>query len=57
MDIGEQKNLIQENPERAEELTILLEEIVTKGRSNSGINQSNDATIDIRKPDLNYPKK
>jgi arylsulfatase A-like enzyme len=56
VDVGEQDNLIQQNPERAEELTMLLEEMVSRGRSTPGINQSNDAAIDIRKAASNYLK-
>lgn len=55
-DIGEQTNLVDENPEKVEYLVESLKKIVTDGRSTPGTTQENDAAIDIWKNHLNYPK-
>ena len=41
-DIGETKNLITENPEKAAELKAALKKIILDGRSTSGVIQQND---------------
>jgi len=52
-DIGEQENLVNDYPEKVEELIGLLESYVENGRSTPGAIQSNDAPIDIWKPEAN----
>lgn len=49
VDIGEQKNLIAENPEVVARLTALLEKYVADGRSTPGPKQENDVKVDIYK--------
>jgi len=44
-DIGEEKNLYKEHPEKVEELLVLLDEYVAAGRSTPGAEQVNDAKI------------
>lgn len=48
-DLGEQNNLVDENPAKVAELIALLESHVARGRSTPGKQQSNDAKIDIWK--------
>jgi arylsulfatase A len=46
-DIGEQHNLQADNPKIVEQLTALLQRIVTDGRSTPGATQKNDVAIDF----------
>lgn len=48
-DIGEQKNLAEEHPEVVQQLTKLLHQYVSDGRSTPGEKQANDVKIDILK--------
>ncbi len=60
-EIGETTNLQAEHPEVVTQLTKLLEEIISNGRSTPGSNQTNDAVVQIRKstgrPASSAPKK
>ena len=48
-DIGEQENLAEKNPEKVEELRVLLLEQVGRGRSTEGDNQANDVPVNVAK--------
>jgi arylsulfatase A-like enzyme len=50
-DLNETTNLLTARPDEAARLRTLLEKIVTEGRSTPGAPQSNDAMIQINKPD------
>ncbi len=47
-DLGEQKNLAAEMPEKVQELTELLEKYIKNGRSTPGYPQLNDGKVDIK---------
>lgn len=44
-DIGETKNLAAEQPERVVQMQVLLEKLITNGRSTPGTPQENDVTV------------
>ncbi len=50
-DLVERSDLAGSRPEEVARLTALLEEIVQRGRSTPGLDQSNDAPIELRKGD------
>lgn len=56
-DRGENKNLVNEHPEKVKSLIKLLEEMVANVRSMPGINQKNDVPVDIWKTALNSPRE
>ncbi|MDP4625870.1 MAG: arylsulfatase [Akkermansiaceae bacterium] len=57
-DIGEEKNLVAQNPEKVAGMIKLLETYVAEGRSTPGEPQKNDAEIDIwKKGKSDAPKK
>jgi arylsulfatase A len=47
-DLGEQNNLYEQQPQRVQELTELLERIVADGRSTPGAKQPNNGPVEIR---------
>jgi arylsulfatase A-like enzyme len=47
-DLGEQSNLIEQEPQRARELLSLLERLVEDGRSTPGEPQENNGQVDLR---------
>lgn len=48
-DRGERSNLAESRPDEVARLTALLEDIVRRGRSTPGMEQANDAPIELRK--------
>lgn len=54
-DLGETKNLAAEQPERVAEMKLLLEKLITDGRSNPGEPQKNDVEV-VRFPKAGAPK-
>ena len=58
-DLGEQKNLALEMPEKVKELTLILEKYIKDGRSNPGYPQLNDRKVEIylKKKKKNAKKK
>ena len=48
-DLGEMNNLLEQYPEKVASLITLLESYVEQGRSTPGVDQNNDAKIDIWK--------
>lgn len=55
-DVGEMKNLAAEQPERVAEMKILLEKLITDGRSTPGAVQKND--VEVRRfPRVDAPVK
>jgi arylsulfatase A len=53
-DLGEQNNLVEEHPDRVQQLIDLLEQFVADGRSTPGEKQANNGPVDIR---LGMPQK
>ncbi|WP_153556629.1 sulfatase family protein [Roseimaritima sediminicola] len=51
-DLGEQKNLVDAHPQRAERMIERLQQVVAEGRSTPGQPQKNDAEIDLWKRQL-----
>jgi len=49
-DIGETKNLAGEQPERVAQMKLLMEKLITDGRSSNGTKQKNDVVV------TRYPK-
>jgi arylsulfatase A-like enzyme len=49
-DIGETKNLADEQPERVAQMKLLMEKLITDGRSSNGAKQKNDVVV------TRYPK-
>ncbi len=47
-DIGERKNLADEQPERVEKMMALYSELIANGRSTSGAKQANDVKVEIK---------
>jgi hypothetical protein len=52
-DPGETTNVVEHQPEKAEQLIELLKEIVQRGRSTAGADQANDVKVDIWKTATN----
>jgi hypothetical protein len=48
-DIGEKRNVVNENGEVAGRLTKLLEKYIADGRSTPGMPQKNDRSIELRR--------
>ncbi len=48
VDISESKNLYANNPEQVQQMTALMEKLVTDGRSTPGPQQANDVPVDWR---------
>jgi len=46
-DLGEKNNLYSDAPKRVQELTVLMEQIISNGRSTPGPQQKNDAAVSI----------
>jgi hypothetical protein len=46
-DIGERKNVYEQNKDVVDKLTKLLEKYVAEGRSTPGVQQKNDVHVDI----------
>ncbi len=44
-DLGETKNLAGEQPERVAQMKVLMENLITKGRSSPGVAQKNDVVV------------
>ena len=54
-DLGETKNLAEEQTERVAEMKLLLEKLITDGRSTGGEPQKNDVAV-VRYPKTSTPK-
>lgn len=48
-DLGERRNLAEQNPDKVRELTALIEQVVDQGRSTPGSPQRNTVPVKIRK--------
>ncbi len=56
-DIGEQNNLVADQPEKVLELRAILDRIIAQGRSTPGANKANDTKIVVDKPPLETKRK